>query len=114
MSELIETLWQQFAIEAGEHCDAVDRLLSDTSGATPERERIAALFRSFHSLKGAARAMDLFGMEALAHRAETVLGRVRSGALPFCEAVTEPLLEALDALRAQSEIAVRERRDSPP
>jgi len=114
MSELIETLWQQFALEAGEHFDAADRLLSDTSGDTPERERIAALFRSVHSLKGAARAMDMFGMEALAHRAETVLGRVRSGALPFGETVTEPLLEALDAMRAQCEIAVRERRDSPP
>ncbi|HYH20041.1 MAG TPA: ATP-binding protein [Azospirillum sp.] len=114
MSELIETLWQQFALEAGEHFDAADRLLSDASGGTPERERIAALFRSFHSLKGAARAMDMFGMEALAHRAETVLGRVRSGALAFSEAVAEPLLEALDALRVQCEIAVRERRDSPP
>ena len=114
MSELIETLWQQFGIESNEHFDAIERLLSPAGADTPERERIASLFRSFHSLKGAARAMDMFGMEKLAHGAETVLGRVRSGTLPFSDAVAEPLLESLDALRALMEAAVGERRDGAP
>ena len=114
MSELIETLWQQFGIESNEHFDAIERLLSPAGADTPERERIASLFRSFHSLKGASRAMDMFGMEKLAHGAETVLGRVRSGTLPFSDAVAEPLLESLDALRALMEAAVGERRDGAP
>ena len=114
MSELIETLWQQFGIESNEHFDAIERLLSPAGADTPERERIASLFRSFHSLKGASRAMDMFGMEKLAHGAETVLGRVRSGTLPFSDAVAEPLLESLDALRALMETAVGERRDGAP
>lgn len=112
MSGLIETLWQQFAVEAGEHADAIEKHLSDTAAAAePERDRVAALFRSFHSLKGAARAMDLFAMEAVAHRAETVLGRVRSGAAGLEPATVEVLLEALDALRTLTDLAARERRD---
>ncbi|MBP2312464.1 chemotaxis protein CheA [Azospirillum soli] len=114
MSELIETLWQQFGVESNEHFDAIERLLSPAGADTPERERIASLFRAFHSLKGAARAMDMFGMEKLAHGAETVLGRVRSGTLPFSDEVAEPLLESLDALRALMEAAVGERRDGTP
>ncbi|HYG89999.1 MAG TPA: ATP-binding protein [Azospirillum sp.] len=114
MSELIETLWKQFGIEAGEHFDAIDKLLSDSTGEVPERERIASLFRSFHSLKGASRAMDMFGQEKLAHRAETVLGRVRTGAIRLSNEIAEALLEALDALRALNEVAVRERRDAEP
>ncbi|PWC32523.1 ATP-binding protein [Azospirillum sp. TSO35-2] len=114
-SELIETLWRQFGIEAGEHFDLLEKLLSAPStgdaGDGAERERVAALFRSFHSLKGAARAMDLFAMEAVAHRAETILGRVRGGALALSDAVTAPLLEALDALRGLAETATRDRRD---
>lgn len=110
-SELIETLWRQFGVEAGEHFDLLEKLLSATPGDGPDTERIAALFRSFHSLKGAARAMDLFAMEAVAHRAETILGRVRTGALPLTEEVAAPLLEALDALRGLAESGIRDRRD---
>lgn len=110
-SELIETLWRQFGVEAGEHFDLLEKLLSAGPGDGPEAERIAALFRSFHSLKGAARAMDLFAMEAVAHRAETILGRVRSGALALTEEVAAPLLEALDALRGLAEAGMRDRRD---
>jgi two-component system, chemotaxis family, sensor kinase CheA len=116
MSELIETLWRQFGVEAGEHFDAIEKLLSASSGDDGPgedggTERVAALFRSFHSLKGAARAMDLFAMEAVAHRAETILGRVRGGALALSGAVGELLLEALDALRGLADLAGRERRD---
>ncbi|PWC87814.1 chemotaxis protein CheW [Azospirillum sp. TSH100] len=110
-SELIETLWRQFGVEAGEHFDLLEKLLSTSPGDGPEAERIAALFRSFHSLKGAARAMDLFAMEAVAHRAETILGRVRTGALALTEEITAPLLEALDALRGLAEAGLRDRRD---
>ncbi|CAO3407026.1 ATP-binding protein [Azospirillum largimobile] len=110
-SELIETLWRQFGVEAGEHFDLLEKLLSATPGGVPDAERIAALFRSFHSLKGAARAMDLFAMEAVAHRAETILGRVRTGALPLTEEIAAPLLEALDALRGLAESGMRDRRD---
>jgi len=110
-SELIETLWRQFGVEAGEHFDLLEKLLSASPGNGPEAERIAALFRSFHSLKGAARAMDLFAMESVAHRAETILGRVRSGALALTEEVAAPLLEALDALRGLAEAGMRDRRD---
>ena len=111
MSELIETLWRQFGVEAGEHCDAIERLLSASPGEAGMAERVAALFRSFHSLKGAARAMDLFAMEAVAHRAETILGRVRGGRLDLSGAVADPLLAALDALRGLAELAAKERRD---
>lgn len=110
-SELIETLWRQFGVEAGEHFDLLEKLLSAAPGDGPEAERIAALFRSFHSLKGAARAMDLFAMEAVAHRAETILGRVRTGALALTEEIAAPLLEALDALRGLAEAGMRDRRD---
>ncbi|WP_376959079.1 ATP-binding protein [Azospirillum sp. A26] len=110
-SELIETLWRQFGVEAGEHFDLLEKLLSAGPGNGSEAERIAALFRSFHSLKGAARAMDLFAMEAVAHRAETILGRVRGGALALTEEVAAPLLEALDALRGLAEAGMRDRRD---
>ncbi len=110
-SELIETLWRQFGVEAGEHFDLLEKLLSATPGNMTDSERIAALFRSFHSLKGAARAMDLFAMEAVAHRAETILGRVRTGALSLTEEVAAPLLEALDALRGLAESGMRDRRD---
>lgn len=122
MSNLIETLWQQFAVEAVEHCDAIEHLLGAVGDdASPDcsnpdgdkRARIAALFRAFHSLKGGSRAMDLFGPETVAHRAETLLGLVRSGQLPLGTDIRDMLLDALDGLRSLIEKAVAGRMDQP-
>ncbi|HYC02209.1 MAG TPA: ATP-binding protein [Azospirillaceae bacterium] len=110
MSELVETLWRQYAVEANEHLDASERLLAQGMDV-PAAERIGALFRAFHSLKGSSRAMDLFAIEKIAHHAETVLGRIRSGLAPLDEGTSELLVEAVDAVRVLVEVAVESRHD---
>ncbi|HVV47682.1 MAG TPA: response regulator, partial [Bryobacteraceae bacterium] len=54
-------------------------------------------FRRAHSLKGAARAVELTAVEGLAHRLETLFARVRQGALQLDSRVAGVISRALDA-----------------
>src|SRR5258708_18467730 len=55
------------------------------------------VFRRAHSLKGAARAVDLRPVEGLAHRLETLFSRVRQGVLLLDKNVTGTVQQVLDA-----------------
>jgi two-component system, chemotaxis family, sensor kinase CheA len=76
-----ERLLAAFQIECREHLEAIRTLLDDLSRRT-EGSGISQLdetFRRAHSLKGAARAVDLMPIEQLAHRMETLFAKVRGG-----------------------------------
>ncbi len=113
MESVAETLWQEFAAETDEHLGGLEPMLVrlGESGGAAAAQDVAALFRSFHSVKGLARAMGLHGMEAVAHRAESLLGLVRDHGAATSEAMLDALVEAVDCLRGMREAAVAERRD---
>lgn len=110
-NETVETLWQEFAIETDEHIQVIEPLLASISGPTLPSEEIATLFRSFHSLKGLARAMALTAMEVVAHRCETLLGQVRDQGRAFDDDTVSALLEAVDVLGSLRDQAVHHRKD---
>ncbi len=79
----LDQFWEEFQSEADEHLSTADRLIDQAHGNPLSADEVAELFRGFHSLKGLARAMDLEGMESLAHRAEDLLGLVRDHGVAF-------------------------------
>jgi len=110
MSDLADLLWQQFGIEATEHLDLVERELGDAPALAGD-ERIAALFRSFHSVKGLAAAMGVTAMEALAHSGESLLSLMRDGILALDAETRQLLVEVCDTLRSMSDEALAARAD---
>jgi two-component system chemotaxis sensor kinase CheA len=112
MNEFVQTLWQEFAAESDEHLAALEPLLVRLGSAEGEAGDVARLFRGFHSLKGLARAMALYGMEAVAHRAENLLGLVRDSGVVMSESMLDGLLEAVDSLKGLREAAVENRTDA--
>ncbi len=111
MNDLVETLWGQFAVETEEHLDLIEPLLARAGPEGIDGEGIAQLFRSFHSIKGLARAMDLFAMERVAHHAENLLGLVRDGGIALDAGLVDRLLEAVDSLKALRDVANATRAD---
>jgi two-component system chemotaxis sensor kinase CheA len=111
MNDFVETLWTQFGIETEEHLEQIEQLLMAAETGPLGAEGIARLFRSFHSLKGLAMAMDLRAMEAVAHRSEDLLGLVREGSVVLHARHAGLLLEAADALKALRAKAVAQRAD---
>jgi two-component system chemotaxis sensor kinase CheA len=93
-----------FVSESREHLEALSRDLVRLERAGGGGEDVAPvvdeLFRHAHSLKGMAAAMQQEGIAAVAHRAEDVIGavRTRGGAPP--PPVIDLLLAATDAISA--------------
>src|SRR4051794_2999405 len=116
MNDFAQTLLQEVAAESDEHLAALEPLLVRLGSAEAAADDVARLFRAFHSLKGLARAMALYGMEAVAHRAENLLGLVRDGGVAISEAMLDALLESVDCLKGLREAAVAGRQDAtaPP
>lgn len=70
-----------FQIEYKEHLEFIRQAMGkvESGEAAATALPLDEVFRRAHSLKGAARACDLKPVETLAHRLETLFGRVRSG-----------------------------------
>jgi two-component system chemotaxis sensor kinase CheA len=112
MNEFVQTLWQEFAAESDEHLAVLEPLLVRLGSAEGEAGDVARLFRGFHSLKGLARAMALYGMEAVAHRAENLLGLVRDSGVAMSEPMLDGLLEAVESLQGLRDATVENRADA--
>lgn len=67
---------------------------------TRSHELVNDVFRAAHSIKGGAATFGLHHIAELAHSAETLLDRLRSGSMKPNAQVTALLLAAVDALRA--------------
>jgi chemotaxis protein histidine kinase CheA len=113
MSDLAETLWREFAAETEEHFEIIEPLLVAAETQTVVAADIAQLFRSFHSVKGLARSMDMKGMEEVSHHAENVLGLVREGTTALDAGLIALLLNAVDVLKGLREAAVTQRISAP-
>jgi two-component system, chemotaxis family, sensor kinase CheA len=90
------------AIFQGEHAEHLEHIRSvlgllenvkDTQGRTELDEA----FRRAHSLKGAARAVDLEAVEGLASGLETLFSRVREGTLTLDQRAARVVHQVLDA-----------------
>lgn len=92
-------LMSQFTVEVDQHLAAIEPILVAADFETPKRSDMDLMFRGFHSIKGLARMIEANAMEALAHEAENLLSRVRSGARGFDATVQEPLIAAIDGLK---------------
>jgi len=77
----------------------IDSLRLDPANA----DTVHALFRAVHTIKGNSSFLDLTGVTALSHAAETLLDKARNGALSGREALPQLLTLATDDLRAMIE-----------
>ena len=108
--EIKRQLMITFQAELEEHLSTLNKGLLALEEGPPQEEReplLADLFRSAHSLKGAARTVDLWHIETIAHRLEDVLGAIQRGELSpeLAEGLSptpelfDVLFPAVDALR---------------
>jgi two-component system chemotaxis sensor kinase CheA len=90
------------AIFQGEHAEHLEHIRSilalfDNVGDTKGRAELDEAFRRAHSLKGAARAVDLDAVEGLASGLEAMFSRVRDGTLALDVHTARVIHQVLDA-----------------
>src|SRR5579884_1831466 len=88
-----------FQVEHAEHVGYLRAYLDgcEARGCVSPGPELDEAFRSAHSLKGAARAVDLAPVETLAHRMESLLAQVRVGAMTLEADGIRAVRQALDA-----------------
>lgn len=99
--DLSRRLLATFVVELDEQVQALNRdLLALEKGPADARraELLRSVFRAAHSLKGAARSVNLEVIEQFCHRLEEILSPVRDGRVPLAADLLAMLFEAADAL----------------
>jgi two-component system chemotaxis sensor kinase CheA len=99
LKDIQQKLLATFQMEHRDHVEQIRSLLAiiAKTEAPPERAGLEEVFRRAHSLKGAARAVDLRPIEELAHRLETLFSRVLKGTCVLDKDVTRVVQQVLDA-----------------
>jgi two-component system chemotaxis sensor kinase CheA len=112
--DLRQRLLATFRVEYSEHVSRIRDLLAgfEAAGSASPGPKLDEMFRRAHSLKGASRAVDLRGLEGLAHRMESILARVREGSLHLDPAVAQVLYRSMDV--GDDLMAALSRGEAPP
>jgi len=101
--DFLAQLQATFRIEAQEHLRAMSAgllELENTADPAVQRALIENVFRDAHSLKGAARAVNLAPLETLCQAIEGLCAALKRGEIQPGRAIFDALHRALDALEA--------------
>lgn len=90
---------REFLIESQENLEKLDRALIAAEQGPVGRDAVDDVFRVFHTLKGTCGFFDFPRLEATAHAGENLLSDLRESALAWDGAVTDALLDLVQAVR---------------
>jgi two-component system chemotaxis sensor kinase CheA len=99
--EMLKELMATFQTELKEHLGMLTKDLLSLERNPTSNERanlITNVFRAAHSIKGAARTVNLRDIETIAHRIEDVLVKIREECLSLTPHLFDVLLTAVDAI----------------
>jgi two-component system chemotaxis sensor kinase CheA len=89
----------EFLVESHENLDQLDRDLVELEQAPESRPLLASIFRTIHTIKGTSGFLAFSKLERLTHVGESLLSRLRDGALTLTHERTTALLQLVDAVR---------------
>ena len=90
---------QDFLVESYENLDRLDRELVGLEKNPQDRDALASVFRTIHTIKGTCGFLGFNQLEKVAHVGENLLTRLRDGQLTLNRELTTALLEMVDAVR---------------
>jgi two-component system chemotaxis sensor kinase CheA len=99
MADEMDEIINEFIIEAEEILDQLDPLFVELEQRGQDAEIINEIFRGMHTLKGAAGFLGFQNIVDVAHRAETILKKLREGEMTISPVITDAILKGTDVLR---------------
>lgn len=107
----ITELYQTFFDEACELLDDMERALLELDVEVPDNERLNAIFRAAHSIKGGAGTFGFTRLQDTTHRLENLLDLARHGDLLLDALLVDLCLQTRDVLAGQVDAY---RNEAPP
>lgn len=89
----------EFLGESADNLDQLDRDLLSLEANPGDRDVLAGIFRTIHTIKGTAGFLAFNNLEKLAHAGESLLSRLRDGKQSMDQPITDALLEMEDKIR---------------
>jgi two-component system chemotaxis sensor kinase CheA len=90
---------KEFLVESYENLDRLDRDLVGLEKNPLDKEALAGVFRTIHTIKGTCGFLGFDKLEKVAHVGENLLTRLRDGQLTLTPELTTALLGMVDAVR---------------
>jgi two-component system chemotaxis sensor kinase CheA len=100
--ELLQRLLATFRVEAEEHVTAISSGLVELERSSSPEQQVAmieSVFREAHSLKGAARAVNLVKIEGICQSLEGLFAQLKAQEKVLSPELFDQLHQAVDALR---------------
>ena len=97
--EGIDEVIKEFLVESYESLDQLDSDLVALEDAPEDRDRLASIFRTVHTIKGTSGFLALPKLERVAHVGENLLVPLRDGELQLNADIASGLLSMVDAIR---------------
>ena len=90
---------RDFLVESAENLDRLDRDLVGLEKNPGDKDALAGIFRTIHTIKGTCGFLGFGKLEKVAHVGENLLTRLRDGQLILTPEITTALLSMVDAVR---------------
>src|SRR5262245_46758776 len=90
---------REFLVESSENLDQLDRDLVMLEEDPSNKQVLASIFRTIHTIKGTCGFLGFGKLEAVSHVAESLLSRLRDGNLAVTPEIISALLATTDAVR---------------
>jgi two-component system, chemotaxis family, sensor kinase CheA len=94
-----DELLHEFLVESFENLDRLDSDFVELEQDPGDRQILASIFRTVHTIKGTSGFLGFGTLEAVTHVGESLLGRLRDGELVVTQDITSGLLALVDAVR---------------
>jgi two-component system chemotaxis sensor kinase CheA len=99
MSDEMEEIISEFVTEAEETLEKIDPMFVDLETRGYDKDILNEIFRGMHTLKGAAGFLGFQPIIDVAHRAESIMKRLRDGDMTLTRDIMDVILKCVDMLR---------------
>src|SRR5271157_1651682 len=99
MADEMEEIIDEFVTEASETLERIDPMFVELETKGYDKDMINEIFRGMHTLKGAAGFLGFQPIVDVAHRAESIMKRVRDAEIALSMELMDVILKSVDTLR---------------
>ncbi len=99
MADEMDEIISEFVTEAEETLERIDPMFVELETKGYDKEILNEIFRGMHTLKGAAGFLGFQPIIDVAHRAESIMKRLRDGEVALSRELMDVILKSVDTLR---------------
>ena len=97
----VDEVIAEFLVESHENLDQLDRDLVALEREPGNRDLVASIFRTIHTIKGTCGFLSFGNLENVTHIAENILSQLRNGERSLTPELTSLVLETMDVIRKE-------------